>query len=67
MEPIYQTLLTLGCMVSTYYWGRYVGASTISDEIVSLLGCKAIEVTDEGEVFFVDRRGNMHKPKDAFK
>ena len=67
MEPIYQTLLTLGCMVFAYRWGRYIGATRISDEIMSLLGCKAIEVTDEGEVFFVDRRGNMHKPKDAFK
>lgn len=67
MDPIYQTLLTLGCMALAYHWGKYTGATAISDEIVGLLGCKTIEVTDDGKVFFIDRHGNQRKPEEAFK
>jgi len=67
MEPIYQTLLTLGCMALAYHWGKYKGASAVGDEIIDLLGCKAIEIRDDGTVFFVDRKGTLHKPEDAFK
>jgi len=67
MDPIYQTLLTLACMLATYFWGKYKGASAIGDEIIELLGCKEIHVLDDGRVYFIDKHGNRRTPEEAFK
>lgn len=67
MDPIYQTLLTLACMSFAYFWGKYKGASAIGDEIIGLLGCKAIHVLEDGRVYFIDKHGNRRTPEEAFK